>query len=193
MVRAGSVTFNENIIPHDFMVDSEPLQTLELSIEGCIDIEQPSTTKTSEARSPPTEGDTADSVGATEKNQAEEEAVDSHSTDHRVQRSVRIRNPPIRYGLAYDNASVTEIQEPRGYSEEVSGPEKEQWLDIMVLEAKSSETMGTRTLVDRPQSRTCVSSVAWRTIWIEATDGNWIQRVRKASSSGTTRRAKPTC
>ena len=51
VLRARSVTFNENIIPDDFMVDSEPLQTLELSIEGCIDVEQPSTTKTSEYRS----------------------------------------------------------------------------------------------------------------------------------------------
>ena len=51
------------------MIDSEPLKTLELSIEGCIHIEQPSTTRTSEARSAPTEGDTADSVGATEKDQ----------------------------------------------------------------------------------------------------------------------------
>ena len=65
VVLARSMTFNDNIIPVDFMVDSEPLQTLELSIEGCIDIEQPSTTKTSEARSAQTEGDTVDSVGAT--------------------------------------------------------------------------------------------------------------------------------
>ena len=39
VVRARSVTFNENIIPDDFKVDNEPLQTLELSIEKCIDIE----------------------------------------------------------------------------------------------------------------------------------------------------------
>ena len=39
----------------------------------------------------------------------------------------------------------------------------------------------------------CVCSVAWRTICIEETDGNWIQRARKASSLATTRRAKPTC
>ena len=68
VVLARSVTFNENIIPVDFMVDSESLQTLELSIEGCIDIEQPSTTITSEAPSAPTEGDTVDSVRATEEN-----------------------------------------------------------------------------------------------------------------------------
>ena len=107
------------------MVDSEQLQTLELSIEGCIDIEQPSTTKTSEAQSAQTEDGTAGSVGATEENQVEEEAVDSHSSDHPVQRSVRTRNPPIRYGLAYTHASVAPIQEPRGYSDAVSGPEKE--------------------------------------------------------------------
>ena len=107
VVRARSVTFNEKVIPDDFMADSEPLKNLELSIEGCIDIEQPSTTKTSEARSAPTEGDTADSVGTTEENQVEEEAVDSHSTDYLVQRSVRIRNPPIRYGLAYTHSIRT--------------------------------------------------------------------------------------
>ena len=38
VLRARSVTFNENIILDDFMVDSEPLQTVELSIEGCIDL-----------------------------------------------------------------------------------------------------------------------------------------------------------
>ena len=53
----------------DFMIDSEPLKTVELSIERCIHIEQPSTTRISEAPSAPTEGDTADSVGATEKDQ----------------------------------------------------------------------------------------------------------------------------
>ena len=114
-----SVAFNENIIPDDFMVDSEPLQTLELSIEGCIDIERPSTTKTNEARSAPFDNDTADSVGATEENQVEEEAVESHSTDHAMQRSVRTRNPPIRYGLAYTHASVTGTQEPWAYLEAV--------------------------------------------------------------------------
>ena len=119
VVRARSVTFNENIIPDDFMVDSEPLQTLELSIEGCIDVEQPSTTKTSESRNSPIEGDTSDSVGATEENQVEEEVVDSHSTDHPVQRSVRTRNAPINW--PYTHASVTGNQEPGGYSEAVSG------------------------------------------------------------------------
>ena len=78
------------------MVDSEPLQTLKLSIEGSIDIEQPSTKKTSEARIAPTAGDTTDSVGDTEENQVKEEAVGSHSTDHPVHRSVRTRKPPIR-------------------------------------------------------------------------------------------------
>ena len=104
VVRARSVTFSENIIPDDFMVDSDPLQTLELSIDGCLDIEQPSTTKTSEARSAPTEGDIVGSVGATEENQVEEEAVDSHSTAHPMQKSVRTRNPPIPDGLAYSEA-----------------------------------------------------------------------------------------
>ena len=153
VVQARRVTFNENIIPIEFIVDSEPLLTLGLSIEGCNDIEQPSTTITSEGRSAPTEGDTADSVGATEKNQAKEESVVSHSTDHPVQRSVRIRNSPFRYGLAYTHASVTGSQEPRGYSEAVSGPEKEQWLAAMALEVKSQEAMGTWTLVDRPKFR----------------------------------------
>ena len=87
-------------------------------------------------RSAPTEDDTTDSVGTNEENQVEEEAVDSHSTDHPVLRSVRTRNPPIRYGLTYTHASVTGIQEPRGYSEAVSGPEKEQWLAAMALEVK---------------------------------------------------------
>ena len=91
----------------------------------------------------PTEGDTADSVGATEVNQVEEEAVDAHSTDHAVHSCVRPRNPPIRYGLAYTHTSVTGIQKPRGHSEAVSGPEKEQWLAAMVLEVKSVEAMGT--------------------------------------------------
>ena len=35
LVRARSVTLKENIIPHDFMVDSQPLQAVELSVEGC--------------------------------------------------------------------------------------------------------------------------------------------------------------
>ena len=78
------MTFNESLIPDDFMVDSEPLQALELSIEGCIKIELRSTTKASEARNAPTEGFIAKSVGATEENQVEVEAVDSHSTDHPV-------------------------------------------------------------------------------------------------------------
>ena len=68
-------------------------------------------------------------------------------------RSVRTRNPPIRYGLAYTHASETGIQEPRGYSGAVSGPEKEQWLAAMALEVKSLEAMGTWNFVDRPQSR----------------------------------------
>ena len=59
------------------MVDSEPLQTVELSIEECIDFEQPSMTKTRKAQSASTEGDTADSLGATEENLVEEEAVDT--------------------------------------------------------------------------------------------------------------------
>ena len=70
-----------------------------------------------------------------------------------MQRTVRTRNPPIRYGLAYTHASVTRIQEPRVYSESVSGPKKEQWLAVMALEAKSLEVLGTWTLVNRPQSR----------------------------------------
>ena len=109
VVRARSVTFNENIIPDDFMVVSEPLHTLKLSIEGCTDIKEASTTKTSEARSAPTEGDTADSVGVTQENLVEEEALDSHSTDHPVQKSVRTKNPPIRYRLAYTHVLVTGI------------------------------------------------------------------------------------
>ena len=104
-------------------------------------------------RSAPPEGDTKNSVGTNEENQVEEEAVNSNSTDHPVLRSVRTRNPPIRYGLTYTHASVTGIHAPVGYSEAVSGPEKEQWLAAMALEVKSLEAMGTRTLVDRPQSR----------------------------------------
>ena len=147
------MTFNENNLPDDFMVDNEPLQNLELSIERCIDIEQSSLTKTSEAQSAQTEGDTADLVGATEENQVKEEAGDSHSTGHPVQRSVRTRNPPFRYGLAYIQDSVAGIQEPRGDSEAVPGLEKEQWLAAMALDVKSLEAMGTWTIVDRPQSR----------------------------------------
>ena len=169
VVRARSVTFKENIIPADFMVDSESLQTLGLSIEGSIDIQQPSTTKTSEARSAPTEGDTADPVGATEENQVEEEAVDSHSSDHPVQRSVRTRNPPIRYGLAYTHASVIGKQEPRGYSVAVSGPEKDQWLASMALKVKSLEAMGTWALVDRPHSRKVIP-------------GRWVHAVKRDAS-----------
>ena len=48
---------------------------------------------------------------------------------------------------------MTRIQEPRVYSESVSGPKKEQWLAVMALKAKSLEVLGTWTLVDRPQSR----------------------------------------
>ena len=39
-----------------------------------------------------------------------------------------------------------------GYSEAVSGPEKEQWMATMALEVKSLEATGTWTIVDRPQS-----------------------------------------
>ena len=67
VVLARSVTFNENIIPDDFILDSDSLQTLKLSTERCIDIEQPSTLKTRETRSAQTEGDTADSVGLLKK------------------------------------------------------------------------------------------------------------------------------
>ena len=35
--------------------------------------------------------------------------------------------------------------------------------------------------------------IACCTIWTEATDGNWLHRASKASSSATTRRAKTTC
>ena len=72
-----------------------------------------------------------------------------------MQRSVRTRNPPFRYGLAHTQASVTEIQVPEGYSEAGSGIEKDQWMAAMVLEVKSLEAIGTGTLelVDRPQSR----------------------------------------
>ena len=130
------------------MDDSEPLQTLELLNEGCIDTEQPRKTTTSKARSVPTQSDTADSVGATEENQVEEEALDSQTTDHPVQRTVRTRNPPIGEGLAQvTHTSVTVIQEPGGYSETVSGPKKEQWLAAMALEVMSLEAMGTWTLV----------------------------------------------
>ena len=66
------------------MFDSEPLQTLEISIEGCIDFEQASTIKISEAQSAPTEFDSVDSVGYTEENHVEEETAESHSTDHPV-------------------------------------------------------------------------------------------------------------
>ena len=48
---------------------------------------------------------------------------------------------------------MTGIQEPRGYSEAVSRPEKEQWLAAMALEVKSLEAMGKWKLVDRPKSR----------------------------------------
>ena len=70
-----------------------------------------------------------------------------------MQRSVRTRNPPFRYGLAYTHTSVAGIQEARGYSEAVPGLEKEQWLSAMALDVKSLEAMGTWTLVYRPQSR----------------------------------------
>ena len=56
-----------------------------------------------------------------------------------MQRSVRKRNPPIRYGLAYTHASVTGIQEA------VTGRENEQWLAAMALEVKFLEAMGTWT------------------------------------------------
>ena len=85
--------------------------------------------------------------------QIEEEAVDSHSTDHPVQSSARTRNLPIRYGLAYTHALVTGIKEPRGYSEAVSGPIKEQWLASMAFEVQCLEAIGTWTLVDRPRTR----------------------------------------
>ena len=52
------MTFNENIFPDDFMVDSQTLQNLELS----------SLKKNNEAGSAQTEGDTADLIGTTEEN-----------------------------------------------------------------------------------------------------------------------------
>ena len=100
VVRAWSVIFNENLIPDDFTVGSGPLQTLELSIEGCIDIDQSSTRRTCDARSALIEGDAADSVGATEEGQVEEEAVDSHSNDH----------PVLRYVLRHDKEPTYLIQ-----------------------------------------------------------------------------------
>ena len=48
---------------------------------------------------------------------------------------------------------MTGIQEPRGYSEGVSGSEMEQWLAAMAKKVKYLEAMGTWTLLDRPQSR----------------------------------------
>ena len=53
---------NGDIIPDDFIVDSEPLQNLELSNERCIDIAQQSTTTTSETPSAPIEGFTTGPV-----------------------------------------------------------------------------------------------------------------------------------
>ena len=114
VVRARSVTFNENILPDNFMAAREPLPFLQLSIVGCIKIEQVSTTTTSKASSALAEGDTAGSVGATEGDQIEEETVVSHSTDHHVQKSIETRQPTIRYGLAYTHDWVTGIQEPTG-------------------------------------------------------------------------------
>ena len=54
MVQARSVTTMVTL--YDFIVDSEPLQTLELSIKRCIAIAQQSTTTTSETPSAPIEG-----------------------------------------------------------------------------------------------------------------------------------------
>ena len=47
VVQAGSVFFNEIIIAYDFKLHSELMQTLELSIEVQIFIEQPSIQTTS--------------------------------------------------------------------------------------------------------------------------------------------------
>ena len=65
-----------------------------------------------------------------------------------MQRSIRTRNPPIRYELAYTHASVTSIQEPKGYSEALSASKSEQWLTAIALEMKSLEAMTTWTLAD---------------------------------------------
>ena len=160
VVRARSVTFNEDIIPDDFLVDSEQSQTLGLSIEGCIDVEETSTKTITESTNKANDSGAAASVGVTEDDPVETEELEPPSTEPPEQRpteipeqrSTRTRNPPIRYGLAYTHASVI-AQEPRSYLEAVSGPEREQWLAAMALEVQSLKAMGTWTLVDRPNSR----------------------------------------
>ena len=91
--------------------------------------------------------------GATDDDQDEDEAVDTHSIEHPVQRSIRTRNPSIWYGLPYIHVSASGIQEPRGYSEAVPEPEKEMRLAAIVLEVKTLEAMVTWTTVDEPKSR----------------------------------------
>ena len=125
-------------------------QNIEVSIKTCIDIGQPNTTETSQAN---WARHCRFSGGHWGKQVEEEEDVDSHSTDQPEQRSVRTRNPPTRYVLAYTHASVTGVQELRGYSEALPGPKKTQWLAAMVLEVKSIEAMWTWTIVDRLQFR----------------------------------------
>ena len=154
VMQARSVPFNKNIILDDFKVDSEPLKTAELSIEGCIEL-----ILSNQALRKPTRHRAnwwwywRFNGGATEENQVEDGAVGSHSTDHQVQRSVRTRNPPFLYGLVYTHASLSGIQEPKGYPEAVYGSEKEQLLAAMAFDVKSPDALGTWTLVDRPRSR----------------------------------------
>ena len=62
VVRARSLTFNAKIVSHDFMVDSELLQNLELSIYGSIDIVNQGQRQPANYKAHQLEGDTADSA-----------------------------------------------------------------------------------------------------------------------------------
>ena len=90
---------------------------------------------------------------STEEEQVEEEALDLDCIGYPLQKSIRTRNSPIRYGLVYTHVSAFGIQDLRGYSEALSRTKKEVRLAAMANEVKPLEAIGTWTLVDR--SRSC--------------------------------------
>ena len=52
---------------------------------------------------------------------------------------MRTKNPIIGYGLNYAHASTGGKQEPKTYSDTLSGPEKKQRLAAMAIEVNSPE------------------------------------------------------
>ena len=89
--------------------------------------------------------DTADSLGATEKDQVKGQAKCSLSAEHPVQRSFRTGKPPIRYGL-YAYVSEKKSNSQDAFKKRSLDPKK-LWLATMALEMKPPEAVGTSTIV----------------------------------------------